>query len=872
MIDESINNGEVTFINSNTLGNGTILSRRAGNNYVWIAEWEAGTEFYSGTSQKPVEKRMLFTAGGSSGQESGSLNLTETGKIVFLNSVSYMLGVANKAKIYYPTNNAQDIEFNPILSWIPGISTDTHNVFFSSDFNDVKDATISDPLGATVSIGQPLDANTFDPGSLEFGKKYYWRVDEVNDSSEAYKGQVWSFTVEREALDLPFANFEKVTAISSAAKSDANDTVNGYGLGVDANFPDQHSNGIGSWVSSGNDDPNNVWIQYDFDKQYKIHQMLVWNYNQNLLTSKGFNEVLVQYSEDGNTWIDMPEITKFEKAPGKAYYDVHDSNNVFDFNDVIVKSVRITALSNYGTSKAYGLSEVRFTYIPVRARIPSPADGTENVAFGTTFKWRNGREALSHKFYIGTDKDAVTNGTVTAVSLNTNSYSPNLSLGNTYYWRVDELNTNMDPSVWQGNVWSFTTPSTILVEGFENGYGNDTAANAVFLTWKDSGELGNSSENGSYMGRRSEPFLDTINHSGGHSAPMEYDNTSVSYSEVVAETSKLQNGSNWSLGNPGALVIWFMSDANDVNEPALDRLYVKIDSTKKVYNGTASIRRAVWTKWEIPLAGISLGNVATMTIGVERINSATGSTGTIYLDDIMLTQVSPLPPAPVNPGTDGLLAKYSMENNVQDSSGNGLNGTLTGLANGGLAYVDGMAGFGKALVFDGNDDCVDLGKPDAFNFEGSFSISLWAKASAWSTGWGNVMISNRGETTGGGWQIRRYTNNNICFTTRGVSNDDTNTEFNLALNEWDNITCVYDSEAHTKSIYINGVLDRTVSLTGEVTKVTATTTKTYIGARSNSGNTGLDTGTFFKGALDQIIIYNRALSAGEAAYLAAPTN
>ena len=463
----------------------------------------------------------------------------------------------------------------------------------------------------------------------------------LHQKQEQYKGNIWSFTTEKEALDMTFANIAKVTAISSADKSDANDTVNGYGLGVDANFPDQHSNGIGSWVSSGNDDPNNVWIQYDFDKQYRIHQMLVWNYNQNLLTSKGFNEVLVQYSEDGNTWIDMPEITKFEKAPGKAYYDVHDSNNVFDFNDVIVKSVRITALSNYGTSKAYGLSEVRFTYIPVRARIPSPADGTENVAFGTTFKWRNGREALSHNIYIDTNEVKVTNGTVTAVSLNTNSYSPNLSLGNTYYWRVDELNTNMDPSVWQGNVWSFTTPSTILVEGFEKGYGNDTAANAVFLTWKDSGELGNSSENGSYMGRRSEPFLDTINHSGGHSAPMEYDNTSVSYSEVVADTSKLQNGSDWSLGNPSTLTIWFRGDPN-ITEAGNQQLYCKIGSTKKIYAGSIDVlKQDIWRQWDISLSGINLTNVPTIAIGVEKIG-ATGVKGVIWLDDIMLSRETPL--------------------------------------------------------------------------------------------------------------------------------------------------------------------------------------------------------------------------------------
>ena len=280
-------------------------------------------------------------AGGTNGWNGGIDNVQIYDTVLSANEIMVLFsGVKGRATNPEPKNGEKDTAYNVIMNWKPGnyVREDggTHNVFFSTDFNDVNDATASNPLGATISLGQAADANTFDPGILEFGQTYYWRIDEVNAPPKigTYKGNIWSFTTEKEALDMTFANIAKVTAISSADKSDANDTVNGYGLGVDANFPDQHSNGIGSWVSSGNDDPNNVWIQYDFDKQYKIHQMLVWNYNQNLLTSKGFNEVLVQYSEDGNTWIDMPEITKFEKAPGKAYYDVHDSNNVFDFNDV----------------------------------------------------------------------------------------------------------------------------------------------------------------------------------------------------------------------------------------------------------------------------------------------------------------------------------------------------------------------------------------------------------------------------------------------------------------------------------------------------------------------------------------------------------
>jgi hypothetical protein len=540
-----------------------------------------------------------------------------------------------------------------------------------------------------------------------------------------------------------------------------------------------------------------------------------------------------------------------------------------DMNGALAKYVKLSFLSSYFDGLyTGGISEIKFLVIPTRAAVPSPANNATNVDVDSILSWKAGRGAAVHKIYISSDEDSVINRNSNIKSETTSpNYSIALDLGSTYYWRVDEVNEAEEYTIWDGPVWKFSTQQFILIDGFETGYGNDTTTDAVFLTWKDGAELGDSS-NGSYMGRKSEPYLQTINHSGGHSAPMQYDNTSLSYSEVKAETSKLLNGPDWSLGNPEALVIWFRSDSNDVNEPVTDRLYVELnDANKKIYDGPASyIRRAAWVRWEVPLTGISLSNVNSITIGVERIGS-TGGMGILYFDDIMLTTLSP---APVNPGTDGLLAKYAMENNVQDTSGNGLNGTLVGTANGGLTFVDGLSGYGKALVFDGNDDCVDLGNKPEFNPAGSFSVSIWAKINTWSTNWGHVMIGNRGEGTVG-WQIRRYSNSSLCFTTRGVgtNQDDTNSNATPGLNVWTNITCVYDSEAHTKSIYIDGVLDKTVNLTGTTYVVAATTHNTYIGARADSANTAKE--GFFTGSLDQILIYNRALSAGEAAFLADPT-
>ncbi|MHC4528756.1 MAG: LamG-like jellyroll fold domain-containing protein, partial [Planctomycetota bacterium] len=73
------------------------------------------------------------------------------------------------------------------LSWDAGDYADQHKVYFGSDFNDVNDGTIPE---ATKSLGD----ETYDPGWLDYGQTYYWRVDEVNlTEPNEWKGVTWSF-------------------------------------------------------------------------------------------------------------------------------------------------------------------------------------------------------------------------------------------------------------------------------------------------------------------------------------------------------------------------------------------------------------------------------------------------------------------------------------------------------------------------------------------------------------------------------------------------------------------------------------------------------------------------------------------------------
>jgi hypothetical protein len=100
-----------------------------------------------------------------------------------------------------------------MLSWIPGTGILTHDIYFGTDTNSVRDANTS-----TVGIyrgGQTIDANSFNPTGLELGRAYYWRIDEVN-STNVYKGDVWQFTVASFALIDDFEKYADTTAMSAS--------------------------------------------------------------------------------------------------------------------------------------------------------------------------------------------------------------------------------------------------------------------------------------------------------------------------------------------------------------------------------------------------------------------------------------------------------------------------------------------------------------------------------------------------------------------------------------------------------------------------------------------------------------------------------
>jgi len=79
----------------------------------------------------------------------------------------------------------------PTLSWRPGEDAASHDVYFGTNSEDVNDANNTPGLWPEYKGNQ--DPCSYDPGPLDLGTTYYWRVDEVNGPN-IWKGAVWSFT------------------------------------------------------------------------------------------------------------------------------------------------------------------------------------------------------------------------------------------------------------------------------------------------------------------------------------------------------------------------------------------------------------------------------------------------------------------------------------------------------------------------------------------------------------------------------------------------------------------------------------------------------------------------------------------------------
>jgi len=92
-----------------------------------------------------------------------------------------------------PSNGAVDVKQTQVLSWSPGDNAASHQIYFGTDKEVVRNANTGSP---EYKGSRNLGSETYDPGMLEWNTTYYWRIDEVNNVNpdSPWTGPLWSFT------------------------------------------------------------------------------------------------------------------------------------------------------------------------------------------------------------------------------------------------------------------------------------------------------------------------------------------------------------------------------------------------------------------------------------------------------------------------------------------------------------------------------------------------------------------------------------------------------------------------------------------------------------------------------------------------------
>ena len=514
-----------------------------------------------------------------------------------------------------PLDGAKFIEQNVDIEWSPGWGAKLHTVYFGENFDDVNNA----------AGGLPQGDRTYDPGTLEIGKLYYWRVDEF-DGVTTHKGDVWSFTTIRPGGGIR-AQYYRGGSLSGSPVINTKD--------ANINF---------NWAAESPDtmlDVESFSVRWTGELEVEFSEAYTFYTNTDDGVRLWVNDQLII-----DRWVDR-------RAPTEAKGTVE-----------LIGGQRIPFVMEYYESGGDAVAELRWESpslpkqiipdaafsLPVKASGSNPSNGAVDVTQTPVLEWGAGDFAASHEVYFGTDADSVKNADTSSPeykgssNLGAESYDPGqLEWNTTYYWRVDEVNNTNDDSPWTGNVWSFTTANFLIVDDMES-YNDinegEPGSNRIYLAWVDGYD--NPATNGSVVGDpNGPPFAElTIVHSGSQSMPYIYNNA-VGKSEA---TLTLTDTRNWTVNGVNRLVIWYIGDPAN----AAETMYVVLNGTAGVDNDNPNAAQAgEWTEWSIDLTrfadqGINLTNVNTITLGFgNRTNPVTGGAGSVFFDDIRLYAPAP---------------------------------------------------------------------------------------------------------------------------------------------------------------------------------------------------------------------------------------
>jgi glucose/arabinose dehydrogenase len=253
----------------------------------------------------------------------------------------------------------------------------------------------------------------------------------------------------------------------------------------------------------------------------------------------------------------------------------------------------------------------------------------------------------------------------------------------------------------------------------------------------------------------------------------------------------------------------------------------------------------------VPAANLSFGG--TGALRTLTITPAAGQTGAATItvtvgDGALSTAVSfTLTVNSTSGNLPGLAASYGFNEGVgmvlNDLSGNANQGTISG------ATWSAAGRHGGALAFNGTSDVVLINASPSLNFSTAMTIEAWVYPTGAQSGWRTIVQrevdtyllhagSNSALVPAGGGTI-----GGVVSLAAGTAP--------ISVNTWSHLAVTYDQA--TVRLYVNGVQVASQSRTGNIQ-----TTSSLLRLGGN-----VPYGEFFLGLIDDVRLYNRALSAAE---------
>jgi hypothetical protein len=549
------------------------------------------------------------------------------------------------------------------------------------------------------------------------------------------------------------------------------------------------------------------------------------------------------------------------------------------------RAVRILGIDNGGRAPGFDIANVRARICTDCGDVacnPIPVDGAKNVPTDTFLSFSPGQSAVKHIVYFGTnfsDIGASAGGVSEPPQLqDANTFDPGgLELGTTYYWRIDEVN---DQNVRPGKVWSFTTTDHLVIDDFEQyTLPTDPNQNSINDTWTNIG-VHISLDPAHECSKKSMQFL------------YSYDQNSI-YAETMRTFHPTQD---WKATGAKALELYFHGRKSQ----SVSQMYLVLNDGNSEavipYPDANDVKNETWLPWRIELQelqDIDLSNIESITIGfyADPSNRYGVGSGLVNFDDIRLyssrCMEENMPDADFN--SDCLVNFEDLEEMAFSWLDTGYNvypvaapnapvswyefeyyandsiGRAHGRTKGKTIYTDGV--YGRAISFDGYEGAVTVNNAaDTFSkISTAITIAFWQKGADSPYHTDTLFCTNYTY----GSEDPAIAINLGCWRRPGKYHWDCGSPWSFDnklsgnhrypvewFGRWNHWAFTKDADAGIMQIYLNGVLYD--SRTGSHSPISGITSFEI----GNGWYGGYD------GAIDDLLIYNYALTQPEIAYIA----